>query len=39
MGSTNSLWVEVAVVTTIFAVGGLVGHFEAHQPACGQLSP
>jgi hypothetical protein len=39
MWSTDSLWVEVAVVMMIFAVGGvLVGHFEAHKPVWRRLS-
>jgi hypothetical protein len=33
MWSTNSLWFEVAIVSTIFAVGNIVfGHFEELTP-------
>ena len=35
---TTSLWFDLAVVMTIFAVGGvLVGHFEAHKPIWRRL--
>jgi hypothetical protein len=33
MWSTQTLWFDVAVIMSIFAVGNIVfGHFEAHKP-------
>lgn len=33
MWSTQTLWFDVAIVTSIFAVGNVVfGHFEEHKP-------
>lgn len=33
MWHTNTLWFEIAIVMTIFALGSILfGHFEAHKP-------
>ena len=38
MWNTDSLWVEVAIVTSIFAVGNILfGHFEEHRPKWKRL--
>lgn len=38
MWPTDTLWFEVAVVMTIFAIGNIVfGHFEAHRPTWQRL--
>ena len=37
--STRTLWFDVAVVMTIFAVGNIcLGHFEAHKPKLLRLA-
>ena len=33
MWHTNTLWFEIAIVMSIFAIGGILfGHFEEHKP-------
>jgi hypothetical protein len=33
MWSTQSLWLDIAIVMSIFAIGGICfGHFEDHKP-------